>query len=53
VLQVVDIRYQAGRFGSRFKPQPKSDAGIREIPLAPEVVAAMARAERHWDHRPP
>ena len=35
VVQVVDIRYQAGRFGSGFKPRPKSDAGIREIPLAP------------------
>jgi integrase len=43
VLQVVDIRYQAGRFGSGFKPQPKSDAGIRELPLAPEVVAAIRR----------
>jgi Penicillinase repressor len=40
---VVDIRYQAGRFGSGFKPQPKSDAGIRELPLAPEVVAAIGR----------
>ena len=28
-------RLQAGRFGSGFKPRPKSDAGIREIPLAP------------------
>jgi integrase len=43
VVQVVDIRYQAGRFGSGFKPRPKSDAGIRELPLAPEVVAAIRR----------
>jgi integrase len=43
ILQVVDTRYQAGRFGSGFKPRPKSDAGIREIPLAPEVVAAIRR----------
>ena len=43
VLQVVDTRYQAGRFGSGFKPRPKSDAGIREIPLPPEVVAAIRR----------
>jgi integrase len=41
VLQVVDTRYQAGRFGSGFKPRPKSDAGIREIPLAPLVVEAI------------
>jgi integrase len=43
VLQVVDTRYQAGRFGSGFKPRPKSDAGIRELPLAPQVVAAIRR----------
>jgi len=35
-LQVVDVRYQAGsQFGSGFKPRPKSDASIRETPLAP------------------
>jgi hypothetical protein len=38
---VVDVRYQAGRFGSGFKPHPTSDAGIREIPLAPLVVVAI------------
>jgi integrase len=43
VLQVVDTRYQAGRFGSGFKPRPKSDAGIRELPLAPQVVEAIRR----------
>jgi integrase len=43
VLQVVDTRYQAGRFGSGFKPRPKSDAGLREIPLAPLVVEAIGR----------
>jgi integrase len=43
VLQVVDTRYQAGQFGSGFKPRPKSDAGIREIPLAPLVVEAIRR----------
>jgi integrase len=43
VLQVVDTRYQAGRYGSGFKPRPKSDAGIREIPLAPLVVEAIRR----------
>ena len=41
MLQVVDVRYQAGRFGSGFKPRPKSDAGIREVPLAPLVVEAI------------
>ena len=43
VLQVVDTRYQAGRFGSGFKPRPKTDAGIRELPLAPLVVEAIRR----------
>jgi integrase len=43
VLQVVDTRYQAGRFGSGFKPRPKSDAGIREVPLALLVVEAIRR----------
>jgi integrase len=41
VVQVVDVRYQAGPFGSGFKPHPKSDAGIREVPLAPLVVEAI------------
>jgi hypothetical protein len=35
VVQVVDTRYQAGRFGSGFKPRPKSVAGIREVHLPP------------------
>jgi integrase len=44
VLQVVDVRYQAGgQFGSGFRPRPKSDAGIRQIPLAPTVVEAIRR----------
>jgi integrase len=51
VLQVVDVRYQAGRFGSGFKPRPKSDAGIRELPLAPTVVAAIRRQLPPGDDR--
>src|SRR5215207_3248022 len=44
VLQVVDVRYQAGsQFGSGFKSRPKSDAGIRELPLAPLVVESIRR----------
>jgi integrase len=43
VLEVGSTRYQAGRFGSGFKPRPKSDAGIRELPLAPPVVEAIHR----------
>jgi integrase len=43
VLEVGPTRYQAGRFGSGFKPRPKSDAGIRPVPLAPLVVGAIRR----------
>jgi integrase len=43
VLEVGSTRYQAGRFGSGFKPRPKSDAGIRQVPLAPLVVEAIWR----------
>jgi hypothetical protein len=42
--QVVEVRYQAGsRFGSGFKARPKSDAGIRELPLAPLLVESIRR----------
>ena len=44
VLQVVEVRYQAGsQFGSGFKGRPKSDAGIRELPLARLVVECIGR----------
>jgi integrase len=43
ILQVGPTRYQAGRFGSGFKPRPKSDASIRSVPLAPMVVEAIRR----------
>ena len=43
VLEVGPTRYRAGRFGSGFKPRPKSDAGIRPVPLAPLVVEAIRR----------
>src|SRR5215213_5888654 len=43
VLEVGPTRYQAGRFGSGFKSRPKSDAGIRPVPLAPLVVESIRR----------
>jgi len=44
VLEVGPTRYQAGsKYGSGFKPRPKSDAGIRPVPLAPLVVEAIRR----------
>ena len=40
----MEVRYQAGgEFGSGFKPRPKSDAGIRELPLAPLVIDSIRR----------
>jgi len=43
VIQIVATRYQAGKFGSGFKGQPKSQAGIRTIPLAHQVAEAVRR----------
>jgi integrase len=47
------VRYQAGgQFGSGFKAPPKSDAGIREVPLAPLVIESIRRqlpADRYPD----
>jgi integrase len=42
-IEVVDVRYDAGRFGSGYKDRPKSDASIRAVPMAEPVAAAMAR----------
>jgi hypothetical protein len=39
-LEVVTVRYDAGRFGRGYKHRPKSTAGIRVVPLA-EVVAEV------------
>jgi len=40
----VSTTWRTGRARSRWtRRRPKSDAGIREIPLAPEVVAAIRR----------
>jgi integrase len=43
LIQVVTTRYQAGKFGSGFKGRPKSQAGIRTIPLAHQVAEAVRR----------
>jgi integrase len=42
-LEVLEVRYDAGRFGSGYKNRPKSPASIRVIPLAGQVVVAIAR----------
>jgi integrase len=42
-LEVLEVRYDAGRFGSGYKNRPKSPASIRVIPLAGPVTEAIAR----------
>jgi integrase len=42
-LEVLEVRYEAGRFGRGYKPRPKSTASIRVVPLAGPVAAAIAR----------
>jgi hypothetical protein len=42
-IKVVDVRYDAGRFGSGYKDRPKSDVSIRPLPMAEQVTAAMTR----------
>ncbi len=42
-IEVVDVRYDAGKFGSGYKDRPKSDTSIRPVPLGGLVAAALAR----------
>jgi integrase len=42
-IEVVDVRYDAGRFGRGYKDRPKSDASIRPVPLGGAVAEALAR----------
>jgi integrase len=42
-IEVVEVRYDAGRFGSGYKDRPKSDASIRLVPLGDPVAEALAR----------
>jgi integrase len=42
-LEVVDVRFHAGRFGSDYRNRPKTIASIRPVPLAPIVVEAVTR----------
>ncbi|HEV8167515.1 MAG TPA: hypothetical protein VGR74_24240, partial [Actinomycetota bacterium] len=40
---MLEVRYDAGRFGSGYKNRPKSPASIRVIPLAGPIAEAIAR----------
>jgi integrase len=42
-VEVVEVRYDAGKFGSGYKDRPKSAASIRLVPLAPLVAEAIRR----------
>jgi hypothetical protein len=42
-LEAVEVRYDAGRFGSGYKARPKSDTSIRPVPMASLVVEAVRR----------
>jgi integrase len=42
-LEVLEVRYEAGRFGRGYKDRPKSATSIRVVALAPQVAAAIAR----------
>jgi hypothetical protein len=41
-IEVVDVRYDAGRLGSGYKDRPKSDASIRALRMAEPVAIAIA-----------
>jgi integrase len=42
-LEVLEVRYEAGRFGRGYKDRPKSPTSIRVVPLAAQVADAIAR----------
>jgi integrase len=42
-LEVVSVRYDAGKFGRGYKNRPKTRASIRPVPLAAPVAEAIAR----------
>jgi integrase len=42
-LEVLEVRYEAGKFGRGYKNRPKSAASIRVVPLAGPVADAIAR----------
>jgi integrase len=40
---VLEVRYEAGKFGRGYKDRPKSTTSIRLLPLAPLVAEAITR----------
>jgi integrase len=42
-IEVLEVRYEAGKFGRGFKERPKSPASIRVVPMADAVREAIVR----------
>jgi integrase len=42
-IEVIEVRYEAGRFGRGFKAEPKSQASVRVVPMCEQVHQAMMR----------
>ena len=42
-IEVLEVRYEAGPFGRGFKPEPKSPASVRVVPMCEQVRAAIVR----------
>jgi len=42
-IEVVEVRYEAGRFGRGFKAEPKSPASVRVVPMCEQVRQAIGR----------
>jgi integrase len=42
-IEVIEVRYEAGRFGRGFKAEPKSPASVRVVPMCEQVRQAIGR----------
>jgi integrase len=42
-IEVIEVRYEAGRFGRGFKAEPKSLASVRVVPMCGQVRQAITR----------
>jgi hypothetical protein len=42
-IEVIEVRYEAGRFGRGFKAEPKSPASVRVVPMCEQVRQAIVR----------
>jgi integrase len=42
-IEVIEVRYEAGEFGRGFKPEPKSPASVRVVPMCEQVRQVVVR----------